>query len=799
MASPKNIFLYQNEIEKAMLDLGKARYHKEIAEAVRKNHESTTPAGIQILNGAHKKVYERLEQAKGDHDRGAPIMYSPLAYIVLDYLPLEVIAFLALKVCINYMSSPVTAQKIAVEIGTVLEDEYRLRNFKSQNPALFGVIMRDLEKRTSNYRRQKRVLIYSANKAQIDIGSFPATGKMRVGTFLIDQVIAATGLFEVQKEVTGKTKRALVFRAAPKTAAWLRARNDIFSLLSPVKLPSILYPRPWEGIYKGGYYTFQMPLIKSPDNSYLEKCQEYIEAGKWEPVLDAVNTVQKTGWRINKKILEVMRHYYEAGIDTPVLPQAEEIPIKTYPNGFPEDWLKEDIIDWKRKTGKIHEQNVRIKTKRLQLSQLMWVAEKYKTEDCFYFPHTIDFRGRLYPSSAFLNPQGEDTGRSLLEFSKGLPLGGTGLWWLGVHGANCYGFDKVSLQDRYRWTAEHDKDIRAAANDPYGCTFWMEADKPWQFLAFCFEWAGDIDESTISHLPVQVDGSCNGLQHFSALCRDAEGGAAVNLLAGDTPADIYEIVAQRAREINEDPDWDGKILRGIVKRPVMTTPYGATPFGMRAQIQAELKHMRDKGIDLGFSGDYWQESNSLAKTVWEAIGDTLVSAREVMVWLQESAKAITKGSDTIFWHVPSGFFISQRYLQPKRRSIRTILNGKIAKLTLVGSTSKADARKHANAISPNLVHSLDACHLMMAVNKAKAKYNINSFMVVHDSFGTHASSVSDLVEVLKETFHEMYTKEDILDGLANELRWQTEEGLPEKPKMGTLEMDKVLESEFFFA
>ena len=38
-----------------------------------------------------------------------------------------------------------------------------------------------------------------------------------------------------------------------------------------------------------------------------------------------------------------------------------------------------------------------------------------------------------------------------------------------------------------------------------------------------------------SRLPVQIDGSCNGLQHYAALGRDARGGGAVNLLPSERP------------------------------------------------------------------------------------------------------------------------------------------------------------------------------------------------------------------------------------------------------------------------
>lgn len=39
----------------------------------------------------------------------------------------------------------------------------------------------------------------------------------------------------------------------------------------------------------------------------------------------------------------------------------------------------------------------------------------------------------------------------------------------------------------------------------------------------------------MSHAPVMMDGSCNGLQHYAALGLDRPGGAAVNIMPADKP------------------------------------------------------------------------------------------------------------------------------------------------------------------------------------------------------------------------------------------------------------------------
>ena len=62
----------------------------------------------------------------------------------------------------------------------------------------------------------------------------------------------------------------------------------------------------------------------------------------------------------------------------------------------------------------------------------------------------------------------------------------------------------------------------------------------------CFALAGD-PHGYVCSLPVHQDGSCNGLQHYAALGRDAAGGAAVNLIPSDRPQDVYTDVLKLVR------------------------------------------------------------------------------------------------------------------------------------------------------------------------------------------------------------------------------------------------------------
>jgi DNA-directed RNA polymerase len=167
----------------------------------------------------------------------------------------------------------------------------------------------------------------------------------------------------------------------------------------------------------------------------------------------------------------------------------------------------------------------------------------------------MDFRGRIYPVQAYLNPQGDDVARGLLLFDKKKKLGEKGLVWLKVHGANTYGkngLDKLPFDERIAWVDAHEEMIVKTAESFSESELFKEAEDPWQFLAFCYEYAGYLKdpENFESALPVGVDGSNNGLQHISALYKDKRSAQLVNVLANEEgkPEDIYREVAEYSQK-----------------------------------------------------------------------------------------------------------------------------------------------------------------------------------------------------------------------------------------------------------
>ena len=613
----------------------------------------------------------------------------------------------------------------------------------------------------------------------------------------------------------------------------MEKNHGMTALLRPVYEPMVVQPRDWSTPFNGGYLSSNirpLRLVKINNKAYYEELRHT----EMPVVYSAVNALQRTAWQINTDLLAVLAAFWEMGHDVAGLPSrtGTEIPIKP----FDIDTNEESRIEWRKRAARTHQQNTEERSKRLSVMFTLDVASRYSEYPRIFMPYQLDFRGRIYAIPAF-NPQGPDHMKSLLRFSNGKPLGDNGARWLAMHGANVAGNDKCDLEGRVQWVLDNEEQIIACATDPYSNKGWygfigeQEIDSPWQFLAFAMEWKGyrEEGESFISKIPVALDGSCSGLQHFSAMLRDSIGGAAVNLVPADKPQDVYGLVAGKVNLtlqgiVTSAPfpegdhtqtyaqQWlDFGVSRKTTKRPVMTLAYGSRQFGFNGQImvvtlEPALKKAtnRDGEVDRAqfpFDADGYRASQFMAGQVWQAVTVTLVKAVEAMTWLQKAASAVSAEGLPIRWSSPVGFPVMQAYWDMKPRIVETALQGRI-QLILQEPTDKLDRKAQANGIAPNFVHSCDAAHMMLTTARAE-QAGIKSFAMIHDSFGTTAAETEDLFRIVRESFVEMYEEIDVLEdfhaAIARQLSEEKMGELPALPERGDLDLKGVLESRFCFA
>lgn len=770
----------------------------------------------------------------------------------------EEIAFIVSKTILSNTMYRIGLTNLSVKIGEAIEDEVRFNTIlASMSPKEVQSFKAGMNKRIAfqfkkRYAIQKEKHLADEGKVQL-WNKWSQSDKFNVGMKMVELFAISTSLIHIVKVfVNGNIKYFVELDT--DVAKYIEYQDNYLADLMMEHRPMVIPPKPWTNPFDGGYYInlkkpLQLVRMSAKD------CDALYSDVDMPTVYKAVNAIQNTAWHINNRVLEVANavcsweHIPEA-LEMPTANPAEP-PVRP----IEADANKDIQREWRQAMTSYYQEDNKRKAKRILVNCILKLANDFKDDEAIYFPHNLDFRGRIYPVT-LIHPQGNDFMKSMLEFSEGVELGKDGHTWLAFQGANMWGLDKKPIEERIAWVYENSDMIISIAEKPLDNLQWTEADSPWEFLAFCFEWNDylKIGESFKSKLAVAFDGSCSGLQHFSAMLRDEVGGEAVNLKPDDHVHDIYGIVAEKVKELlkkdmqegtddtieaTEDgssylkkgtkslaKEWlDHGVSRSVTKRPTMTLCYGASKFGFADQILEDTVYPALAHNPLSFSKPS-QASRYMAGLIWDSLKGVVVKAVEAMEWLQTASGLLAKDKNIegknlpTTWITPAGFPVKQKYPKVRVKRLNTVLSGSIKIFdTTSGSTEEAtegsvlrlafaeptdeiDSRKQKQGIAPNFVHSMDASHLMLTVCACVDK-GVNAFAMIHDSYGVPAGHGSIMFTTVREVFVSTYTENDVLqdlhDHICNLLSPKMLKDLPEVPTKGNLDLDCAKESMYAFS
>ena len=814
----------------------------KIAQAVKEWHEG--PDG-KLSTSRPSVAFTMLStEEKAVKDRSLRISCESAAVIILKVI---------LSKLVKPEGIPITP--LASAIGRTLEDEIRFGRIRDKEKEHFKKAIADnLNKRAgASYKKAYMQAVETSMLEQGQLedawGTWSPTEAVHVGIKMLEIVIQSTQLVELKRYGAGNA--AADVEMVHLSDFWVKKMAQRgFSLagIAPVYQPCVVPPKPWTGVVGGGYWAKgrrPLPLIRLGSKSAVARYEDVY----MPEVYEAVNIIQNTPWKVNKKVLEVV-NMVEKLNNTPIddIPQMEPLKPEDYA-GETEDELKA----WKKAAAGIYRREKARQSRRLSLSFIVNQANKFSQFKAIWFPYNMDWRGRVYAVPMF-NPQGNDMQKGLLTLAVGKPIGTDGFKWLKVHGANCAGVDKVTFEERIKWVEDNHDNIMAAAKAPMdSIEWWGKLDSPFCFLAFCFEYAGVMHHglSYSCSLPIAFDGSCSGIQHFSAMLRDHIGGHAVNLTPSGKVQDIYRIVSDRIEEelkvllvngtdnemVTHEDKKTGEITerlklgtrelarqwltygmsRKVTKRSVMTLAYGSKEYGFADQVYEDIVM---PAIDSGSGAMFTEPSQAsrfMAKMIWEAVSVTVVAAVDAMKWLQGAAKLlaaevkdkktgeILKPCLPVHWVTPDGFPVWQEYRKKDTTRLNLMFLGSFNLQPTVnkGTKKELDKHKQESGISPNFVHSQDGSHLRKTVVHTHRKYGVMSFAVIHDSFGTIPADAEYLFRGVRETMVETYRDNDVLLDFYEQFEYQLHESqrdkLPELPKKGKLNIEDILSSDFAFA
>lgn len=174
--------------------------------------------------------------------------------------------------------------------------------------------------------------------------------------------------------------------------------------------------------------------------------------------------------------------------------------------------------------------------------------------------------------------------------------------------------------------------------------------------------------------------------------------------------------------------------------------------------------------------------------------------------------------------------ITQHYLKSKETVISTKLFNQKKKMVIRESIDEIDKLKQSNAIIPNIIHSLDATHLINLINKS-VDIGFAPIISVHDCFGTHPNKMDELAFMVKKEFILLYSQDNFLITYHNRLIQSIKDNkyeviynasaqgidrgeeekfyyvinndnlikIPNVPKLGELDLKKIIESKYMIS
>ena len=606
------------------------------------------------------------------------------------------------------------------------------------------------------------------------------TKNFRTGYYLL-HILVLAGYIDFSK--SNKTRSEYRIKCVPGKEKELTDMMEIIDMMEPLvasmSRPMFDKPEPFSHFYHitGGklVHKCQADVIKDFTTSEMES------------VFSIVNKNMETPYRVNTELLDV---YNESQDDS----------IFTF--DYKVDLTEVQLGGLERERDKV-----------LKIARL--VGDRTFYEGAFY-----DFRGRMYVTNNYLSHAGCKLSKSLFLYDEDAPLGENGWYWLLVHAANCYGFDKAPIEERFEFAEKHLDEWKSIGSDLKNNKSWQQADDPFNFAAAVLEIhkaieSGDKYEFS-SGLMVALDATCSGLQILSALSKDRKGAELSNLTNNtvkdkNVKGDYYKMVAdyvwkecsdstdeekKKAKIINEtllkfktdistardDEDWDA--LEGLKdEENDWIAKHRSDIYDASNVFWEERKHLgrtvckrpcmtyfyscQPKGMALAILEDYqndadyqglvYQYAKWLSNRIFEACRSLMPASTALMdLFIRIGLDNSQKNVDFQLDAPLTGFRFRQDYRNDTSKQVIVRYKNKLIKPRVV--IGKA-VKVDGQKVKQST--SPNVVHMLdsqlVAGMIMRANYPIST---IHDSFSSRACDAYELYDDTREVFNIIFDEDD---------------------------------------
>nr|QWO71430.1 RNA polymerase [Termitomyces sp. K1Ac] len=569
-------------------------------------------------------------------------------------------------------STPVVSQLISILVNIISNNknkDKRNNSFENSNISMASLKSKLGEAILNRAPKEIPNLFFESNKNKWDKGDIEIITNFynenikctnceetifTIGNSLFELIQNTVDIFEVYGPILeGK-----------KSNKYVHIKDSYFTHLNkklafPNKLPMVINPIKWDLSFKeniGGFLNHEYNSLIN--NNLIHKNRKNLgETNLSKIQTDSINFLNSQKFKINKEILTLLLKEFKK--KNSFIFQGKNVIHPETAN-----YLKLDLD--KKKEISAHNSKFNL------YKNILTLAVTYENVD-FYLPTYFDFRGRIYSIVDYLNYQGEDISRGLIEFSNGCELDNENILYVLQYLANTSGKSKLNVFNKTKWainilnnlnilTSQLTKDnldilfnhnsfkvcdfnLEDLINNSYIKELLLENDEKLQFLVTLLSLIKFLLKKSKFNTPICFDATCSGFQHLSAIFLDIEMAVTSNvsnfLIKAEEleqmqmegikkedinnipqktePGDIYmkvvETVKMKIHKETDDIIFKEKLLklnitRELLKRPVMTIPYNVG-----------LNTMGDQLVNAGFFIKHLESMSSIKnKETKEVIG-----------------------------------------------------------------------------------------------------------------------------------------------------------------------------------
>ena len=224
-------------------------------------------------------------------------------------------------------------------------------------------------------------------------------------------------LYVISRERTKKTQEEI--KAHPLLSKFYELLKTYKAKFSSSHVPMLVPPVPWSSTQRGGYLICPSEFRRMPNNDLGLAEKDYLlkKCNVAYPVFDSLNALGCTPWKVNQEILDLVievfnnQAAYPDILDDLSIPRHREMVrhpqsdcdniaelMRKYHKKYSEcsEMELEFVRDYIRDTNEVNKLKKEFFSLWCDVRDKLSIANHFRN-DLMFFPHNIDFRGRVYP------------------------------------------------------------------------------------------------------------------------------------------------------------------------------------------------------------------------------------------------------------------------------------------------------------------------------------------------------------------------------------------------------------------